>query len=104
MINRLLIPDEHSVNSNKIKCNSLSGFRILHANVRSIFKNFDKLELLLKQIETTPELIAISETKLKNHIQYKPNINEFDFVYNNLIIKAEGVGVFIKSHFLYKVV
>ena len=57
----------HLINNNN---DYKSGFRILHANVISIFKNLAKLESLLLQSQLTPELIGISETKLKDDIQY----------------------------------
>jgi len=50
--------DFHLQYSNK------NHFSIIHINIRSLIKNFEKLEELLANLGKTPELIAISETKL----------------------------------------
>ena len=36
---------------------------MIHLNTKSLPKNHDKLEELLNEVETRPELISISETK-----------------------------------------
>jgi len=40
-------------------------FSLLHVNIRSLTKNLEKLEELLAGITTLPDIIAITETRLK---------------------------------------
>ena len=37
----------------------------MHVNTRSLTKNVEKLEEFIEQLEKLPEIIAFSETKLK---------------------------------------
>ena len=85
-------------------CQNNIGFKLLHANVRSLVKNIDKVELLIHQINIMPDIIGITETKLKSHIQHKPYITGYDFINKNSLTNAGGVGFFIKSNLSFKIV
>ena len=52
---------------------------MIHLNTRSVPKNHDKLEELLNELETRPELISISETKLSSRNVSNINIAGYDF-------------------------
>ena len=52
------------------KINVLNSFTILQINSRSLIKNFDKIENLLITFKLNPDIIAISETKLKININF----------------------------------
>ena len=43
---------------------------IIHVNTRSLSKNISKIYELLTDIVITPDIIAISETKLNNNSNY----------------------------------
>ena len=43
---------------------------IMHVNTRSLHKNFEKLEELIREINISPDVIAISETKLKDNTSF----------------------------------
>ena len=44
---------------------------IVHVNIRSLIKNLDSLHSFIKSLNTQPDIIAISETRLNK----KSNIN-----------------------------
>jgi len=68
---------------------------MLHTNIRSLTKNSEKLEELLSDIKMMPEIIAISETKLKT--KFNSFIDGYEFIQNDSPTNAGGVGMFIRS-------
>ena len=82
---------------------SSSCLTLLHLNLRSIFKNSDSMESLLNNFSFQPTIIGISETKLKSHVSYSPQLPGYEFVNVNSVTNAGGVGVFINSNFTYKI-
>ena len=78
---------------------SNNEFFLIHINIRSLHKNFEKLEELLVQLTKFPDSIAICETKLSSRLNY--NLNGYSFVQNNSNTNAGGVGLFIKDTFNY---
>ena len=72
---------------------------MLHVNIRSLNKNFEKLEDLLTQISNLPDIIAISKTKLNNKLNF--GLHGYNFIQNNSKTKAGGVGMFIKENINY---
>ena len=76
---------------------------ILYFNVRSLQKTIDKLITFLATFSETPDIIAISETKLT---QGQPLVNVditgYDFIHCAGITKAGGVGFYVKQNLSYK--
>ena len=76
---------------------------ILHFNVRSLQKNIDKLITLLVTFSETPDIIAISQTKLTyGQPLLNVDITGYDFIHCISITKAGGVGFYIKQNLSYK--
>ena len=71
---------------------------VLHVNIRSIIKNFDKLEELIYQMPAQPDFIFITETKLK---QTSPinliSLPGYGFYNKNSLSRAGGVGFYVKE-------
>ena len=84
------------------KINVLNSFTMLQINSRSLIKNFDKIENLLITLKLNPDIIAISETKLKNDIPFSYTLQNYNFLYNNSPTNAGGSGIFIKSSYIHK--
>ena len=82
---------------------SPSTMSLLHVNMRSITKNLEKLESLLQSMKFLPTFIAITETKLKDELRYKPKIKGYNFINKNSLTNAGGVGWFIYSKISYEV-
>ena len=81
-------------------CNTQDVLTIFHMNVRSLSKNLYKLENLLLAIEHCPDVIAITETTLKNSksvVSYNLQLEGYDFVHTDTNMNAGGVGFYIKK-------
>lgn len=65
--------------------------------MRSLYKNLTLLEDLLMSIEHWPEIIAISETKLKDQNINNISIPGYSFVNTNSHSAAGGVGMYIAN-------
>ena len=53
---------------------------MLHLNMRSLPKNLSLLEDFIDTVNVSPEIIAISETKLKENNIYNINIPGYSFI------------------------
>ena len=85
------------MNQNKNK------FSILHINIRSLYKNFPKIENMLFELNQYPDVIALTETKIKESgTQVNRVLNGYTFVHNDTKTSAGGVGIYIKSHICFK--
>ena len=76
-------------------------FIILQINPRSLIKNSDKIEELLITSRITPDIVAICETKLKNNLLFPYSLNNYNFIHAKSSTNAGGVGMFIKSSYLF---
>ena len=56
-------------------------FYILHLNMRSLNKDFEKLEELLTQFNKIPDIIAISKTKLSTTMTKHLFVMVFEIAY-----------------------
>ena len=65
--------------------------------MRSLSANLTSLEDVLSTVKSTPDIIAISETKLKDDNIYNINIPGYIFVNTNSPTSAGGVGIYISQ-------
>ena len=72
-------------------------FFLLHINTRSLAKNLNQVKDLLISIGKIPDIIAISETKLRNEGFHNVSREGFEFVHHNSPTNAGGVGLYIKQ-------
>ena len=56
------------------------GFSIFHCNIRSLEKNKSLLHDILSTVKTTPDIIAISESKINENTSANLNIPGYAFV------------------------
>ena len=75
----------------------------MHINVRSIHANINGFEELLVQSNISPDIIALSETKLKVSEKCKVSLSGYVFIHNGTVTNAGGVGFFIKVHLSYTI-
>ena len=54
-----IIEFQKLINQNK------NNFSILHMNIRSVNKNFPKIENMFLELNESPDVIALTETKIK---------------------------------------
>jgi len=70
---------------------------IVHLNIRGLKKNLDKLVNLIYDLKKSPEIIAVSETKInKKHTPFfQTKICGCNFVHADSDQKAGGIGIYI---------
>ena len=66
-------------------------------NIRSLNANFDKLNELLTNYDILPDIIVISETKLKLAQVYNAKLSGYHFYHKGTTTRLGGVGLFIKE-------
>ena len=70
----------------------------MHFNMRSLQKNIDKPITVLANLSETPDIIAISETKITyGQPIVNVDITEYDFIHCDGITKAGRVGFYVKQ-------
>ena len=75
---------------------------VMHFNVRSLSKNIDKLCEYISLMKCRPDVILITETKLKKNItSYNINLNGYNFIHRDSITNAGGVGIYIKNSIVF---
>ena len=62
----------------KFQANKYHGFSMMHFNIRSLPKNLTSLNDFILTVKETPEIIAISETKLQDQNIYNICIQLFE--------------------------
>ena len=77
-------------------------FFVIHFNVRSLFKNKDKIEECLNDITRLPDAIAISETKLNATSSSNIDVPNYHFFHNDSPSMAGGVGIYLKNTLKYR--
>ena len=72
---------------------------MLHINIRSLAKNYDKLHQFICNLPFQPGIIAITETKLNinsntNNIQ----LDNYKLIHKDSMSRAGGVAMYISNH------
>ena len=76
----------------------------MHFNERSIQKNVDELANLLSQLKALPDVLAITETKLKpDQVHTNINLEGYTFIHSDSEKLSGGVGFCIKKSLNYKI-
>ena len=70
---------------------------LVHFNLRSLSKNLDQLNEFLSVLDTTPDIIAISETKLNNNTVSNIEIPSYEFIQDNSITNAGGTALYFSK-------
>ena len=77
--------------------NKKCKFSLLCMSIRSLNANFDKLNKLLTNYDILPDIIAMSETKLKLSQVYNAKLSGYHFYHKGTTTSWGGVGLFIKE-------
>ena len=74
---------------------------LLHVNLRSInnFQNFDTFEEFFTDLSFSPDIVCVSETRLKGEPLINISIPNFKCVHADSTTKAGGVAIYISSKF-----
>ena len=73
-----------------LKVKSKNKFSLLHVNIRIITKKLEKLEELLAGITTLPDIIAITENRLKNSMNFGFHLQEYSIECHDSPTNAGG--------------
>ena len=73
------------------------SFNLIHCNVRSLSKNKNKIEELLQSVKTKPDILAISESKLKCNNLGRANLIDYTMVHCDSISNAGGVALYVSN-------
>ena len=68
---------------------------IVHINIRSLQKHYESLYEFLNSFHKTPDIICISETRLKQGPLINVNLPAFHLLHNDSPTNAGGVGIYI---------
>ena len=95
---------EEDINDQVSSFNEKSMFSILHLNARSLLKNLDQLNLILKNLNRAFSVLGVSETWLTNSTAELVNITGYNFVSNHRKSKiGGGVGIYLQNDIEYKI-
>ena len=83
--------------------NSSQNLFLLHLNIRSLQKNYDKLGDFLDQLPTRPHLICRSETKIKYQPLLDISLPNYNFIHAALPTNAGRVGLYISDSLNYEI-
>ena len=81
--------------------NSDDALILLHVNIRSLQKNFDLLCELITLLNFTPQIICITETRIKDQPLINVAIPNYSFVHANSTSTAGGVAVYLHCSLKY---
>lgn len=84
-----------------ITTNTLS---VLAINIRSLNKNFQKLQLLLNDLKFEPTLILVSETWVNENKPFIFNLKNYNFINQPSENIGGGAGIFIKKDINYSII
>ena len=83
---------------------NVNDLSIYHNNIRSLKKNFCKVEdELFGTCSRLPDILAFSETRINNNTSNIPSLNGYNFEHNDSKSFAGGVGVYISNSFDYSI-
>ena len=77
---------------------SANGILVLHINIRSLQEHVDELHELIVNAKTHPDLIAITETRIKNKPLINIDIPGYSFSYVTSSSNAGGVEIYVSDN------
>ena len=81
---------------------SENSLKLLHLNIRSLTKNFDALFEFISSLSFTPDLVCLTETRIKNQSLANITIPGCSFAHVNSLDSAGGVAIYISKNFNFK--
>ena len=74
-----------------------TDLKIFHFNLRSLRKNKEKMEKFFYEINFLPDIIAISESNIKNTCIDNVSLNDYNIIHNDSSTIAGGVAMYLKK-------
>ena len=89
---------------NQMFTKATTSFSVFHLNIRSLAKNFYKLQDFVSMLNKAPSCIAVSETWLNSESAVGTiQLQNYTFVYKPSSTRAGGVGLYIQNCLNYSV-
>ena len=83
---------------------SANGLLVLHINIRSLQKHIDELHELIINAKIHPDLVAITETRIKNKPLINIDIPGYSFSYETPSSNAGGVGIYVGDNLNFNII
>ena len=89
---------------NSLTCvqSSENSLKPVHLNIRSLTKNFDALFEFISSLNFTPDLVCLTETRIKNQPLVSITVPGYSFAHVNSLSSAGGVAIYISNNFNFK--
>ena len=81
---------------------SENSLKLVHLNIRSLTKNLDALFEFISSLSFTPNLVCLTETRIKNQPLANIAIPGYSFAHVNSLGSAGGVAIYISNNFNFK--
>ena len=72
---------------------------LLHINIRSLHKHFDNFYNLLVELKFLPDVIHLTETRIKLHPLINISLPNYTFFHTDSTTNAGGVGIYVLNKF-----
>ena len=79
-------------------------FREIRREIRSLHKNFDLLYEFIQSLQFIPQIICITETRIKDQPQINVSIPNYGFAHVNSKSNAGGVAMYIHKNINYQII
>ena len=76
----------------------------MHVDIRFLHKNFDLLYKFIQSLQFIPQIICITETRMKYQPQINVSIPNYSFAHVNSNSNAVGVAMYIHKNIIYQVI
>ena len=83
--------------NNQINMKDNNSLSIIHLNIRSLNKNFDKLYDFLLRLTFTPDVLCLSESRIKKQPLVNINLSGYCFVNVDPVGNARGIAMYIRK-------
>ena len=86
------------LDSDTVNFKTFGGSLILmHLNIRSLHKNFDPFFNFIQSLDLAPDVICLTETRIKDQPLINLDIPGYSFVHVNSETAAGGVAIYISN-------
>ena len=76
----------------------------MHVNIRSLHKNFNLLYEFIQSLQFVPQIICITEMRIKNQPQIKVSIPNYGFAHANSKSNAGGFAMHINKNIICQII
>ena len=87
----------------KLKSKNNNALSILVLNIRSLNKNFPKLQILVNKLKVKPSVIIVSETWITENKPFLFTLKNYIFLNKPSETKAGGAGIFLDKNLNYTI-